>query len=83
MNGDLASLPNVPCNLPTFVKKVTHEHALPVRSPAVYRHKLLPIANFPCNYRFGSTLEFTDYPEQHKPELSRVSKEGISQVEFH
>lgn len=49
-----------------FVRKVTSEGA-PVKSAAVYRHKLLPIANFPCNYRFGSTLEFTDYPEQHKP----------------
>lgn len=83
-----ASLPIFPCNLLTFVKKkkkkkVTNEPTLPVKSSAVYRHKLLPIANFPCNYRFGSALEFTDCPEQHKPELSGVSKEGISQVEFH
>lgn len=51
-----------------------NEPALPVKSPTVYRHKLLPISNFPCNYRFGSALEFTDYPEQHKPELSECQK---------
>lgn len=60
-----------------FVRKVLSEPALPVKSRAVYRHKSLPIANFPHNYRFGSVLQFTYYPEQHKPELSECQKDGI------
>lgn len=76
-------MPILPCNWLTFVRKVLSEPALPVKSTAVYRHKSLAIANFPRNYRFSSVLQFTYYPEQHKPELSRVSKEGFSQIEFH
>lgn len=52
--------------------------ALLVKSPAAYRHKSPPIANFLHNYRFGSLLEFTYYPEGHKPELSVWNT-----VEFH
>lgn len=61
--------------------KVLNEPGLHVKSLAVYRHKLLPIANFPCNYRFGSILEFTDYPEQHKPELSKCQKREFPRLD--
>lgn len=75
------SLPTFSWNLHTFVKKVSEQPALPVKSWAACRHKLLPIANFPCNYSFGPTLEFTDYPEEHKPELSECQKREFPRLD--
>lgn len=54
----------VPSSL--FVRTVLCEPAS-VKRLTVHRHKLLPIANFPCNYRFGRTVKVTDYPVQQNP----------------
>lgn len=32
--------------------------------------QMTAIANLPYDYRFGSSLQFGNYPRQHKPELS-------------